>query len=55
MYGTRCATQFAAMDLVSGQSVSGTTKADSHLGFDGESEFFGARQVMSGAFICRLA
>ena len=51
----RCATQFAALDLISGQSLSDTTKANSHLRFYGESELFGARQVMSGGFICRLA
>ena len=35
--------------------MSDTTKANSHFRFDGESESFGARQVMSGGFICRLA
>ena len=50
----RCATQFAAMDLVSGQFMSDTTKANSHLRFYVESELFEARQVMSGRSICRL-
>ena len=40
-----CATHFVAMKLVSGQSMSDTTKANSHARFYVESELFGARQV----------